>query len=135
MIGKERIATAAIIRKKDKILIAQRQKDSLIEPSKWEFPGGKVEPSETYEECLVREIKEELGITISIEKLFLKTRHVYIKDNKKFPIIVMAFLADWLEGDARNIDCQDFKWIDINDLKRYDFVAADIPIVDKLLAL
>jgi len=52
MVEKEKVATAAIIRNKNKVLIAQRKKDSWLEPNKWEFPGGKVENSETYEECL-----------------------------------------------------------------------------------
>ena len=134
MFGKERIATAAIIRKKNKILIAQRKKDSFLEPNKWEFPGGKVESFETYEGCLIREIKEELGITISIDKLFLKTTHIYIKNNQEFPITILAYLTDWRQGMVQNIDCQDSRWIDIKDIKKYDFVAADIPIVDKLLA-
>ena len=130
---KEKIATAAIIQKNNKILIAQRKKDSWLEPNKWEFPGGKVEPLETYEECLIREIKEELNITISIDKLFFKTSHTYIKNNQEFPITIIAYLTDWREGEVKNLDCQDSQWIDIKDIKKYDFVAGDIPIVKKLL--
>ena len=135
MVENEKIAIAAIIRKNNKILIAQRKKDSWLEPNKWEFPGGKVEPSETYEKCLIREIKEELGITISIDKLFLKTTHIYVKNNQDLPITIIAYLTDWLEGEVRNIDCQDSRWINIKDIKQYDFVAGDIPIINKLLAL
>ena len=132
---KEKIATAAIIQKNNKILIAQRKKDSWLEPNKWEFPGGKVEPSETYEECLIREIKEELNITISIDKLFLKTVHTYIKNNQEFPITIIAYLSEWTEGEVKNLDCQNSQWIDIKDIKKYDFVAGDIPIVEKLYRL
>ena len=64
MVDNEKVATAAIILHKKKVLIAQRKKDSWLEANKWEFPGGKVEQNETYEDCLIREIKEELGITI-----------------------------------------------------------------------
>ena len=128
------IGTAGIIRKDHKILIAQRKKDTWMEPNKWEFPGGKVEPNETYEECLIREIREELGVTISVERLFMKTTHTYMKNNEEFPITLMVFLADWKEGTARNIDCQDSQWIDIHELRKFDFAAADILIVNKLLA-
>lgn len=127
------VGTAGIIRKQGKILIAQRKKESWMEPNKWEFPGGKVELNESYEECLIREIYEELGITISIERLFMKTTHIYMKYDKEFPITLMVFLADWKAGKKRNIDCQDSKWINPNDLMKFDFSAADVPIVEKYL--
>jgi len=130
---KQNIGTAGIIRKDNKILIAQRKKDSWMEPNKWEFPGGKVEPNETYEDCLIREINEELGIIISIERLFMKTSHVYMKGGEEFPVTLMVFLADWKEGTLQNIDCQDSKWVDTRDLRKFDFAAADIAIIDKLL--
>jgi mutator protein MutT len=133
MMKKGNIGTAGIIRKKGKILIAQRKKESWMEPNKWEFPGGKVEPDESYEDCLIREIQEELGITISIERLFMETSHTYMKNNEEFPITLMVFLADWKKGVKRNIDCQDSKWINPCDLRRFDFSAADVPIVEKYL--
>jgi len=133
MTKKANVGTAGIIRKHRKILIAQRKKESWMEPNKWEFPGGKVEPNESYAECLIREIQEELGITISIERLFMKTTHTYLKNNEEFPIMLVVFLADWKTGAKRNIDCQDSKWINPSDLKKFDFAAADIPIVEKFL--
>jgi hypothetical protein len=56
-----------------------------------------------------------------------------MKNNQKLPITIMAYLTDWAEGKVRNIECQDSRWIDIKDIKHYDFVAGAIPIVDKLL--
>ncbi len=129
-----RIATAGIIRKGTNILIAQRKKDSWLEPNKWEFPGGKLESNETFEECLVREIREELDITISVDRLFLKTTHTYMKNNEAFPVTLMAYLADWKEGSVKHLECQNAVWIDPTDMVTFDFVAADIPIVDKLLS-
>ena len=133
MITKENIVTAAIIRKDDKILIAQRKKDSYLEPNKWEFPGGKVEENETNEDCLVREIQEELGIVITIDSLFLKTGHVYEKDGKQIPITLFAYLSDLKEGKISHIDCQDSRWIEIDEISYYEFAEADIPIVKKLM--
>ena len=133
MTKKANVGAAGIIRKHGKILIAQRKKESWMEPNKWEFPGGKVEPNESYEECLIREIQEELGIIISIDRLFMKTTHTYMKNNEEFPVILMVFLADWKTGEKRNIDCQDSKWIIPSDLKKFDFAAADISIVEKFL--
>ncbi|MFH1013369.1 MAG: (deoxy)nucleoside triphosphate pyrophosphohydrolase [Thermoplasmatota archaeon] len=133
MSNQENIVTAAIIRKDNKVLIAQRNTDSWVEPNKWEFPGGKLEPNETYEACLVREIKEELGVTISIDRLFLRTTHTYMKQNVKFPITLIAYLTDWVAGEIQHIDCQDSRWVDSSDITLYDFAEADVPIVKKLL--
>ncbi len=130
---KQNIGTAGIIRKDNKILIAQRKKDSWMEPNKWEFPGGKLEANETYQECLIREIREELGITICIDRLFMETSHTYMKGYEEFPVTLMVFLADYKEGALQNLDCQDSKWIDKKDLKKFDFAAADIAIINKFL--
>ena len=127
------VGTAGIIRKGKKVLIAQRKKDSWMEPNKWEFPGGRVEPNETLEECLLREIREELGITICIDRLFMTTSHTYLRNGEAFPITLWVFLADWKEGEVQHLDCQDAKWVDPKDLKKYDFAAADIVIVNKFL--
>jgi len=131
---KTNIGTAGIIRKNNKILIAQRKKDSWMEPNKWEFPGGKIEPNETYEECLIREIKEELGLTISIDKLFMKTTHTYMKNNQEFPITLIVYLASWKKGNKKNIDCQDSRWVDPKEITTFDFAAADIPILNEFLS-
>lgn len=128
------IGTAGIIRKNRKILLAQRKKDSWMEPNKWEFPGGRVEPDETYEQCLMREIREELDITISIDRLFMKTTHTYMKNDEDFPITLMVYLADWKDGDVKHIDCQDARWVDACEIPTYNLAAADIPIVNKFLA-
>jgi mutator protein MutT len=133
MVKKVNIGTAGIIRKNNKILIAQRKKDSWMEPNKWEFPGGRIELNETYEECLIREIREELGIIISIDRLFMKTTHTYIKNNEEFPVTLMVYLADWMSGDVKNIDCQASKWVDAIQIPNFDFADADIPIINKLL--
>jgi len=133
MSNKSIIVTAGIIRKNNKILIAQRKKDSWLEPSKWEFPGGKVENSENLEDCLIREIKEELDIDISVSKLFMKHSHVYSKDNKKIPITLMTYIAYWNKGKVKNIDCQSSRWIQYNELLNFDFAEADKKIVKELL--
>lgn len=129
----ENVVTAAIIRRDTKILIAQRNNDSFLEPNKWEFPGGKVEQNETHEECLIREIIEELGIQISIDSLFFVTKHVYMKEQRKIPILLVVYLCDWVEGMVQHIECQDARWVDVHDLMSYDFAEADSPVVVKLV--
>ena len=134
MVDNEKIATAAIIQHNNKVLIAQRKKDSWLEPNKWEFPGGKVEPGETFEDCLIREIKEELGITISINRFLIKTTYHYEKDGTIFPITLMAYIVDWMDGDVKNIECQDSRWVAIDDLSKYPFAAADMSILNEFLS-
>ena len=124
---------AGIIRKNDLILIAQRKNDSWLEPNKWEFPGGKVEQFENVEECLVREIKEELGIEIIVEKLLMVHSNVYKKENKDYPVQLYVYLASWKQGEVKNIDCQDSRWVSPDEIEEFDFVEADKPIMKELL--
>jgi len=98
MTGKAILVKASIIQKNNLILIAQRKKDSNIEPNKWEFPGGKIEFLEHPEDCLKREIKEELEIIISIDKLQTVNSHIYSINKKKYHIILMAFLCNFVGG-------------------------------------
>lgn len=127
------LVTAGIIRKDNKILIAQRKSDSHLEANKWEFPGGKVEYCEHPEDCLKREIMEELNINIKVNNLFTTVSHVYEKDDKKSHIILMCYLSDWIDGEVDNIDCQDSRWVSIEELKDHEFAEADRPIIKKLM--
>ncbi len=133
MANKPILVTAAIIRKNGKILIAQRKNSSKLEPGKWEFPGGKVKFLEHPEDCLVREIKEELGINISVGSIFTISSHIYKKGNKKHHILLLAFLAGYVSGKLKNIGCQDSRWVSRTELKNFEFAEADIAVVKKLL--
>ncbi|MBG9812052.1 NUDIX hydrolase [Bacillus endophyticus] len=118
---------AAIIKDKDKILIAQRNsKDHLA--GKWEFPGGKIEPGETPEECLVREIREELRIDIEIGSFY--DDNVY--GSKDQAIHLLFYWAEVINGKVTAVVHDDVKWITIKELASFDFAPADIPIVKRL---
>jgi len=112
------VVTAAIIKSDGKFLIAQRKK-GLHQEMKWEFPGGKVEQGEDPEACLVRELKEELDITVEVGEIFKVVSHIY-EDRQVIPAC---------------IDCQDWKWAAPEEMVKYDFAPADIPVVRKLLGL
>jgi mutator protein MutT len=133
MISKTFYVSCGIIRKDGKVLIAQRMPDSFLEADKWEFPGGKIEPGESPEQCLVREIKEELGISIGVDRLLTKNTHVYKKDGKDIEVHIHAFLADWLEGNPERIACQAFRWVDKEELHSFPFVEGDKMMIDLLL--
>lgn len=119
--------SAAIIRKDDRVLIAQRGRDKSL-GLKWEFPGGKIESNETPEESLIREIKEELNIDIEIEEFFAENIHEYQSGKIK----LIAFLARWKSGDIKLAEHEQIKWVKVDELNAYDFATADLPFVEKL---
>ena len=126
------ICTSGIIRKGGRILIAQRLPDSKLEPLKWEFPGGKIEFTEDPKDCLVREIKEEMNFEISVGDIFEVSSHNYEKGPETHHVLLLCYLCDYVSGEPRAIDCNDFRWIKAEELPDFDFAAADLPIVEKL---
>lgn len=122
--------TCAIIRNNGKILICQRSEKMKL-PLKWEFPGGKIEKNETKEQCLIREIKEELGLKITVAKE-LNTVEYHYPD---FGLYLYPFICE-LEGGALNLsEHKDAIWVSIEKLTEYDWAEADIPIVNELMTL
>ncbi|GAB1792385.1 (deoxy)nucleoside triphosphate pyrophosphohydrolase [Priestia megaterium] len=120
--------TAAIIKDKNRLLIAKRHsKDPL--GGKWEFPGGKIEPGETPQDCLVREIKEELGVEVKIGPFY--DDNVY--NSQDHGIHLLFYWAEIIKGEVIPVVHDDLKWITINELASFDFAPADIPIVKKLM--
>jgi 8-oxo-dGTP diphosphatase len=116
--------TAAVIERGSEILIAQRLKGSHM-GLKWEFPGGKIEPGESPEECLMREIKEELDLDIRVGDRLMVVDHQY----EKMRVILHCYRCCYLGGDAKKKDCQDFRWVACGDLENFDFAEADRPVV------
>ncbi|HSB47155.1 MAG TPA: (deoxy)nucleoside triphosphate pyrophosphohydrolase [Candidatus Bilamarchaeum sp.] len=123
---------AAIIRKGNRILIAQRKKDSRLEADRWEFPGGKLEFGEHPEDALRREIMEELNIRIKIRKLHAVLSHVYDLEGKKLHVVLLVFLADYESGTLKNLDVQDSKWVLRKELKNFEWVSGDRPLIKSL---
>lgn len=119
--------TAAIILKDNSVLIAQRAPGDKL-AGKWEFPGGKIEPRETPQECLKREIKEELDVDIEVLDFFAESIYTYNSGK----IRLMAFWCKWVSGDFTLKVHSNFAWVNHNDLALYDFAPADIPLVEKL---
>jgi len=95
----------------------------------WEFPGGKVETNETYENCLTREIKEELNIDISIEKPLNHVFHKY--DNKSITLI--PFICTLHSSEIKLNEHKDLIWINPLDLLNYNLAPADIPIAKEYI--
>ena len=121
---------AAIIYFKDKILCVQRPPNKYNYISeKFEFPGGKIEEGETKKEALERELIEELNITTKINSLFLTVVHQY----PDFELTMHCFICEAKSKELNMNEHISLEWLALKDLKKLDWAAADIPIVDKLI--
>jgi mutator protein MutT len=121
--------SAALIFHQGRLLITQRHADSHL-GGLWEFPGGKREESETFEECLVREIREELSMDIAVGKLFEEVTHAY----ETKTVHLKFFICEWTGGEPEARGCAAFKWIRKSELADYKFPAADARLLEKLAA-
>ena len=120
--------TAAVIEKDGKILIAQRRRGDTL-AGKWEFPGGKLEPGETPEVCLRRELKEEFGVDTKIGAFICSSKFEY----RHLPIELLVYKAEHLSGEFRLNDHDRIEWVLPAGLADYDFCGADIPVVALLV--
>ncbi len=120
--------TAAIIEKDNKFLIAKRKKGKHLE-GKWEFPGGKIEPQETPELCLQRELKEEFGITTNIGNFVGESIFDY-GDRK---IRLLGYKVEYLKGEFNLKDHDEIRWITVDEFHKYDIADADVPLLKKYL--
>jgi mutator protein MutT len=119
--------SAALIFREGRILITQRHMDAHL-GGLWEFPGGKREPDETFEQCLVREIREELGVEISVGELFESVTHAYPEKT----VHLKFFVCRLERGEPQTLGCAAFKWISAAELDKYEFPAADAKLLGKL---
>lgn len=122
--------TCAIIIQDNKILICQRSA-AMKMPLKWEFPGGKIEKNESKEDCLLREIHEELGIDIAIKRALTPVKHHY----STFSICLYPFVCTLESGTLCPTEHAQAIWVDAADLVNYDWAEADVPIVNEYLNL
>jgi len=121
--------TAAVIEKDGKILLAQRRKGDAL-AGKWEFPGGKIEPGETPEACLKRELLEEFGVETKIGEFVCSSKFEY----KHLPIELLVYRAEHLSGEFKLNEHDNMAWVAPGDLAKYDLSSADIPVAGVLLA-
>ena len=97
----------------------------------WEFPGGKIEPGETPEQALARELNEELGITARIGARVTHVRHNYRHGGA---VDLQFFAVEDFSGEIQNRIFQQVKWVKLETLPSYDFLAADRDLIKDLAA-
>jgi 8-oxo-dGTP diphosphatase len=119
----------AVIESQRRILISQR-KPGTYYAGWWEFPGGKRELSETLFECLKREVTEELGIRIEPYFLLGEKRHAYTKRDVRLVFCLCRIVS----GTPVRLDCHDFRWVRVQDLRRYQFLPPDWDMIHDLTA-
>ena len=124
-----RVVAAIITRGDGQVLVTRRAPDKN-EGGRWEFPGGKIEPGETPEAALAREISEELEISVKVGQLFMESTHSY----SDLEVLLQAYFCEQVGGSLHLTVHDRAEWADRKDLARYDFAPADVPIV-KALAL
>ena len=118
---------AAIIKENNRYLIVQRNKNKHL-GLKWEFPGGKVKSNESFKEALIREIKEELNINISVQK---KIAEELYKDHK-INVHLFSFLCIQLNDTIELREHEKMSWVEKKDFRKYDFAEGDGKILSLL---
>ena len=118
----------AIIERKGKVLAVQRS-GSMNLPLKWEFPGGKIDQGEQPEQCVVREVTEELHIQITVDRSLPPVSHDYAD----FSVMLYPFICTIAAGEITLHEHKASLWLSPQDLRTLDWVAADLPIISAYL--
>ena len=119
---------AALIRKDNKFMIFQRP-ETKTRAYQWEFVGGKVESGETLEEALVRECREEIGVTVRVGEVFAEVDHEY----PDITVHLTLFNATIAEGEPQKLEHNDIQWITPSEIQNYEFCPADEEILKRII--
>jgi len=122
-------AAAGLVFRQGKLLITQRPRAAHL-GGLWEFPGGKREAHESFEACLARELREELGIEVEVGKLVASLTQAYPEQT----VHLRFYRCRWRRHEPRPLGCPDFKWVGPEELAHYPFPAADARLLELLRA-
>jgi 8-oxo-dGTP diphosphatase len=129
---KRTLVVAGLIVRDSRVLITQRgpvqnQPELAL---KWEFPGGKVEPGETPVDALIRELREEIGVTVTVGRIWDVLFHAYLG----FDLVMLVYACTIVDGEPRSIEVHDLAWVPAGELAGWDILPADRPLVERLVA-
>lgn len=122
-----RVVAAALYDAQGRVLIAERPPGKHMS-GRWEFPGGKIEPGESEQQALVRELREELGIEVASARPELTLRHDYAEKR----VQVSMWIVDQYAGEPQGLDGQKLKWVAPARLAEEDVLEADKPFIEAL---
>jgi 8-oxo-dGTP diphosphatase len=125
-----RTVVAAVIQRGDRRLLIGQRRRGDSSPLKWEFPGGKVRDGEAAEAALERELREELGVTLTKCVEIGRVRHQYAASSEELEI--RFFAAELAEGEATPLCFEQIAWVLPKDLGEYDFLAANCELIANL---
>ena len=111
----------------NKILVSKRKESGLL-GGLWEFLGGKINSGESAIKCIIREVKEELGVHVNPRALLKQIDHSY----SHFSITLDAYHCDFIKGTPRAIGCADWRWISPNQISELPFPKANHKLFDKI---
>ncbi|BAU07899.1 DNA mismatch repair protein MutT [Fischerella major NIES-592] len=121
------IGVAVIANDQGQILIDRRRQEGVM-GGLWEFPGGKIETNETVEECIQREIKEELGIVVEVGEHIITIDHTY----SHIRVTLTVHHCRLIQGVPQPIECDEVRWVSVDELESFAFPEANIQIIAAL---
>jgi len=124
-----KLVVAALVREQGRVLMSRRRPDQAM-PNLWEFPGGKVEPGEHPEAALVRELREELGCDLAVDRIHEVVFHAYAD----FDLYMLVYAGRIVAGTPRAIEVAEVAWVDEKKLPELELLPADYPLARKLAA-
>jgi 8-oxo-dGTP diphosphatase len=128
------MVTGAVIPVNGRLLVARRHPTSRFEPGKWEFPGGKVDFGEHPEDTIRREIAEELGVGVTVERLYNVSTHIYSDGRGRRHVILLFYLCRIASGDPMAIDCAEVRYVSREEMGALTFVQGDVSVVRTALS-
>jgi mutator protein MutT len=122
------VVLAAVIERDGRVLVTRRLRDTHL-AGLWEFPGGKCDPGESHEDCLTRELMEELGVGARVGDEMLVTEHAYPERTVR-----LHFRRCEIDGDPRPLLGQEMQWVTRHDLRTLEFPEADSEVIAMITA-
>jgi 8-oxo-dGTP diphosphatase len=125
-----KLVVAGLITSRDgRVLITQRRADQPL-PLQWEFPGGKVEPGESPQQALARELAEEIGARARIGRIWDVLHHVY----DDYEVVMLVYHCELRPGqEVQPLEVRDIAWCEPGALRQYDILPADQPLIERLV--
>ena len=126
----KKIGVAVIVNDKQEILIDKRLPTGVM-ANMWEFPGGKIEAGESPEDCIIREIKEEIGVTIECDRHLIDITHPY----PEFIVTLSVYICQIVSGKPQPLECAEIRWVSVPQLNEFEFPTANKHIISSIQAL